>query len=391
MMYFEWRWTVDKVELANQVSADVLETIRDKIMGLSVDVQMLLAVMAHIPCTVGLPVLKELLVNYKGNALNEDQIANLLKEASEDGMLMWSTESGNYVFSHDRIREASRGYVVEQDRDELLLHMADVLRRLGNGSKMEWCLYTAVDLLNSLPPDKVDIADLIKQNLRVSKMAKSRGSPEKENMLLRESMERVKPSKWKDYNLSLEVYNAVMASEYRLGNGDRMSAAIDEVLDHAMCLRHKFSAYLHVVKNLSDSKGYRAGSHEGVKVLKMFSHSIPLQPTKSDMVREKMKLRLALKGRSLASLINLQIIEDPMLELFFQVCMDSLFSGQPRLVMVVAWTAIRCAIKKGIDGYLPQILVLLGTMEGKKGECFLCNTFTLLHSRFRSLRRMCAH
>ncbi len=374
MMYFEWRWTVDKVELANHVSADVLETIRGKIKGLSVDVQMLLSVMAHIPCTVGLAVLKELLANYKGNALNEDQIASLLKEASEDGMLMWSTESGNYVFSHDRIREASRGYVVEQDRDDLLLHMAAVLRRLGNGSKMEWCLYTAVDLLNSLPPDKVDIADLIKQNLRVSKMAKSKGSPEKENMLLRESMERVKPSNWKDYNLSLEVYNAVMASEYRLGNGDRMSTAIDEVLDHAICLRDKFSAYLHVVKHLSDSKGYRAGSHEGVKVLNMFSHNIPLQPTKSDMVREKMKLRLALKGRSLASLISLQVIEDPMLELFFQVCMDSLFSGQPRLVMVVAWTAIRCAIKKGIDGYLPQILVLLGTMEGKKGMCFLCKT-----------------
>eukprot|EP00573_Skeletonema_grethae_P011004 CAMPEP_0201696292 /NCGR_PEP_ID=MMETSP0578-20130828/8002_1 /ASSEMBLY_ACC=CAM_ASM_000663 /TAXON_ID=267565 /ORGANISM="Skeletonema grethea, Strain CCMP 1804" /LENGTH=1063 /DNA_ID=CAMNT_0048182267 /DNA_START=34 /DNA_END=3222 /DNA_ORIENTATION=+ len=374
MMYFEWRWTVDKIKLDNLVSADVVETIKDKIKGLSADIQKLLAVMAHIPCSVEVPVLKELLGNSKGNDLNEDKIASLLKEASENGMLMWSTESGNYVFTHDRIREASRGFVVEQERDELLLHIANVLLRLGKGSKMEWCLYTAVDLLNSLSPEQVDIADLIKLNLRVSKMAKSRGSPEKENMLLRESMERLKPSKWKDYNLSLGVYNAVMESEFNLGNYDRMSAAIDEVLDHSIFLRDKFSAYLHKVKHLSDNlNDYTAGAHEGVKVLNMFSYNIPLQPTKTDMIREKMKLKLALKGRSFASLINLQVIEDPIFELFAQVCRDSLFSGQRRLVMVVAWIAVRRAIQIGFDGYFLHALVILGQLQGKKGNVMAAN------------------
>lgn len=371
MMYFEWRWTVDKIELDNLVSEDVVETIKDKIKGLSVDIQKLLAVMAYIPCAVGVPVLKELLGNYKGNTLDEDKIAFLLKEASQNGMLMWSTESGNYIFSHDRIREASRGCVVEQDRDELLSHMAHVLVPLGKGSKMEWCLYTAVDLLNSLSPDQVDIADLIKLNLRVSRMAKSRGSPEKENMLLRESLERLKPSKWKDYNLSLEVYNAVMASEYNLGNHDQMSAAIDEVLNHATFLKDKFSAYLHGVKHLSANlNDYRASSHEGVKVLNMFSYNIPLQPTKADMVREKVKLKLALKGRSFASLINLHVTEDPIFELFAHVCMDSMFSGQPRLVTVVAWIAVRRAIQVGCDGYFLQTLLILGQVQGKKGKLF---------------------
>jgi len=373
MMYFEWRWTVDKVELANQVSADVVETIKDKIKGLSVNIQRLLAVMAYIPCTVGVAVLKELLMNDEDNALNEDEIASLLKEASEDGMLMWSTESGNYVFAHDRIREASRGYVAEKDREELLLHMADVLQRLGKGSKMEWCLFTAVDLLNSLPSDKVDVKDLIKLNLRVSKMAKSRGSPEKENTLLRESMELLKQCKWEDYDLSLEVYNAAIASECNLGNGDEMSTAVDEVLDHAKSLRDKFSAYLHMVKNLRDSKGYTAGAHEGVKVLNMFSYNIPLQPTKVDLFREKMKLRLAFKSRSYASLSNLQITEDPIFELFSEVCVDSLFSGQPRLLMLVAMTAVRRAIDEGISSHLSLILVVLGTLQGKKGKVKAAN------------------
>jgi hypothetical protein len=371
VMCFEWRWSVDKVELANQVSADVVETIKEKIKGLSVDIQRLLAVMAYIPCSVGVPVLKELLMN-DDNALNEDEITSLLKEASEEGMLMWSTESGHYMFAHDRIREASRGYVVGEDRDELLLHLADVLQRLGKGSKMEWCLYTAVDLLNTLPPEKVDVIHLVKLNLRVSKIAKSRGSPEKENMLLRESMERWQPFKWKDYDLSLEVCNAVIASEFTLGNQDRVTIVIDEVLDHAKCLRDKFSAYLHRVKSLCESKGYMTAAQEGVKILNMYSYNIPLKPTKLDLVREKMKLRLAFKSRSYASLANLSVTDDPIFELFGAVCRNSLFSGQPRLVMVTAWTAVRRAIEKGIDRHFPFILVIVGTLLGKKGERILC-------------------
>jgi len=373
IMCFEWRWTVDKVELANQVSADVVETIKDKIKGLSTDIQRLLSVMAFIPQSVGVPVLKELLMNDEDNSLDENKIASLLKEASEDGMLMWSTESRNYVFSHDRIREASREYVVEEDRDKMLRHMADVLQRLGKGSKMEWCLYTAVDLLNSLPPDKVDVADLIKLNLRVSKIARSRGSPEKENMLLRESLERLQPFKWNNYDQSLEVYNAVIASECNLGNGDSMSTAIDEVLDHAKSLQDKFSAYFAMVQHLRISKDYRTAAHEGVKVLNMYSYNIPLQPTKIDLIREKMKLRLAFKSRSYASLLKLPIIEDPIFELFNQVCWDALFSGQPRLLMVVAWTAIRRAIEKGVERHLPHMLVALGTLLGKKGNIKAAN------------------
>eukprot|EP00984_Skeletonema_dohrnii_P024270 scaffold13379_cov127-Skeletonema_dohrnii-CCMP3373.AAC.3 len=384
IMCFEWRWTVDKVELANQVSADVVETIKDKIKGLSADIQRLLSVMAFIPQSVGVPVLKELLMNDEDNSLDENKIAALLKEASEDGMLMWSTESRNYVFSHDRIREASREYVVEEDRDKMLLHMADVLQRLGKGSKMEWCLYTAVDLLNSLPPDKVDVADLIKLNLRVSKMAKSRGSPEKENMLLRESLERLQPFKWNDYDQSLEVYNAVIASECSLGNGDSMSTAIDEVLDHAKSLQDKFSAYFAMVQHLRVSKDYRTAAHEGVKVLNMYSYNIPLQPTKADLIREKMKLRLAFKSRSYASLLKLPIIEDPIFELFNQVCWDALFSGQPRLLMVVAWTAIRRAIEKGVERLLPHILVALGTLLGNvKAANEIGNVARTLSENFR--------
>lgn len=378
VMCFEWRWaTGTKVELADQVSADVVETIKEKINGLSVGIQSLLSVMAYIPCSVGAPVLKELLMNDEANVLNESEIASLLKKASEEGMLMWSSESGHYSFAHDRIREASRSYAEEkEDYHDLLLHLANALQRLGDDSEMEWFMYTAVDLLNSLPSEKVNITDLIKLNLKVSKMAKRKGSQEKENILLREAVLLLDRIKWEDYELSLEVYNALIASEYIMGNHNRVTVAVDEVLDHAKSLTDKLSAYLYRVRSQCDvTKDYKSAAREGAKILNMFSFNIPLEPTNLDLVREKMKLKLAFKSRSYSYLATLPVIEDPLFELISYVCRDALFSSQPRLLMMVGYTAVRRAIKKGIDSHFPLILVFLGTLLGKTGEICLRQLF----------------
>jgi predicted ATPase len=108
IMCFEWRWAVSKVELSTTISDDVVETVKGKIKVLSEEMQHMLIVMAYVPNTLEVPVLTKLT---KRNlvSLDESRVAELLKEASEEAMLMHSAESGNYMFAHDRIREASRG------------------------------------------------------------------------------------------------------------------------------------------------------------------------------------------------------------------------------------------------------------------------------------------
>ena len=90
---------------------------------------------------------------------------------------------------------------------------------------MEWGLYAAVDLRNSLPYERVERRELVKLNLRVAKVAKSRGSQKKENELLQKSLTCLETAgqrpgsrrgsviRWKDYSLTLEIYNAWVISE----------------------------------------------------------------------------------------------------------------------------------------------------------------------------------
>ena len=124
------------------------------------------------------------------------------------------------MFAHDRIQQASLEFAKEKDQDELLVHISQVMLAFADqGQWMEWCLYVAVDLLNSLPHDKTNQCDLAKLNVRVAKVAKNRGSIEKENELLSKGLRRLESSGelWKEYALTLELYNSIIVSRFFLG------------------------------------------------------------------------------------------------------------------------------------------------------------------------------
>jgi len=220
VMCFEWRFVVSKVELADHMSDDVVTMVKSKIMDLPDDVQHLLIVMSYIPNALEVSVLKALLscgdVSYE-----EDTIKALLKTASEEGMLLYSTDSKCYIFAHDRIRQASLEIATEKDQDGLVLHISQVLQNVASQRpEMEWCIYVAVDLLNSLPPEKsIPLGDLVKLNIKVSKLAGSRGSVRRQNELLHKALMCLEASGgvWKDYKQTLELYNAVIVSDHALG------------------------------------------------------------------------------------------------------------------------------------------------------------------------------
>ena len=218
-----YRWVVSKVELANYMSDDVVETIKGKIRELPCAIQHMLVVMAHIPNPVDVALLAQLM-NYGGGHTHYDkaEVGGLLKQSSDEGMLLLSGSTNLYVFAHDRIRQAllEFGKERDEDQDRLAQHISQVLLNSAKGPGMDWCLFVAVDFANSLPPEKaMNSVNLSKLNLRVSKIASEMGSMEKANELLRKGLECLDTSKslWEDYALTLELYNAIIESEFNLG------------------------------------------------------------------------------------------------------------------------------------------------------------------------------
>ncbi len=217
MMCFEWRWVVSKVELANNMSADVVESVLGKIRDLPEEIQQLLSLMAYIPNALDVKTLTALM-RRDGASYDEKQIMDLLKQSSDEGMLL--LVSSNWIFAHDRIRQASLRFASEKsDSEETLLHISSLL--LSEGGNREWCQYVAVDILNSLPVEKTVCKDLVNLNLVVSRLAKNSGALGKENALLHKGLESLKSSgmAWKNeyYQLTLQLYDALLVSEYSSG------------------------------------------------------------------------------------------------------------------------------------------------------------------------------
>lgn len=218
VMCFEWRFVVSKVELEDYMSDDVVIMVKNKIRDLSANMQHLLIVMSYIPNAVDVSILKSLL-SYGDVSYDENTVNKLLKKAAEEGMLLLS-DSKCYIFAHDRIRQASHEVAAENDQSELVLHISQVLKDVAQQKpEMEWCLYAAVDLLNLLSPEKTEHINLVELNMRVAKIARNRGSAGKENVLLHKALTCLESSGkiWKEYNQTLELYNAVIVSDHSLG------------------------------------------------------------------------------------------------------------------------------------------------------------------------------
>jgi len=223
VMCFEWRWVVTKVELANNMSADVVESVLGKIRDLPGQIQELLCLMAYIPNALDVPTIRALMCR-DGASYEESDVKDLLQQSSDEGMLL--LVNPNWIFAHDRIRQASLKFAAEKsDSEECLLHISSVL--LAEGTDREWCQYVAVDILNSLPVEKTDCCELIKLNLKVSQLARNSGALGKENVLLHKGLESLKSSgmPWKGdyYELTRQLYDALLVSEYSSGEYGRMT------------------------------------------------------------------------------------------------------------------------------------------------------------------------
>ena len=218
VMCFQWSWVVSKVELANCISDDVGDTVKGKVKELSDDIQHLLIVMAHVPNT-----LLGALMRMGRCMFEEDIITKLLEEAAVEGMLIFSVESGNYIIAHDQLRQVCIEFSGERDgHDKLLLHVSRVLIAQAHGSEAEWYLFVAVDLLDSVPLNMVDLIEMAKLSLRVSKIARGKGAIRKEHDLLLRGLNCLKASgqEWREYEFTLDLYNALILSEYSLGKSD---------------------------------------------------------------------------------------------------------------------------------------------------------------------------
>ena len=110
---------------------------------------------------------------------------------------------------------------------------------------------------------------------------------------------------------------------------------------------------------MEQTADYSVGVVDGLAILNKYGFDIPKKITKAYIVKEEMKLKMAMKGKSYGCLKELPKCPkkyEPMFLLLRQLQLYAQFSGNEDLVKIIVWKTIQFAIKHGMGRLLPTIL-----------------------------------
>lgn len=376
MMTFAWEYNVGKVQLQNYLSEDVIQMIQCKIDEQPMDVKKLVVTMSFVPNNTDLPTLTALL---RLEGVEAERVEKLANHAMKQGMIMRKSNStgkdnhANFVFAHDKIREACFDSIPEgRPREELMTRISYVLIRLADNannsegeSNKDWALFVAADHMNSVSHELVPRMELSRLNHRVGELNLAKGATVAANANFLAALACLEDTgeKWKGvvYQFTLQLLEKVIEVTFSVGQFEMSFSHIQDILENAVSLEDKFTAYLYRMKTLAEgeNRDYAIGVVEGLKICDVYGIKFPDSPKKSDLMKESMQLKAALRGRPLTVLANLPMAEDSsMFLLLKELIVYANFSGNHDLVCLISDRSISLALQRGLSKDLMTILTI---------------------------------
>mmetsp|Transcript_9377 Transcript_9377/g.21138 ORF Transcript_9377/g.21138 Transcript_9377/m.21138 type:complete len:1000 (-) Transcript_9377:548-3547(-) len=420
IMTFGWQVTatISTEMLEDYLSADAVEMVQSKLQTLPGILQQALAVAAYTRQTFDAQLLIPLMnkSNSAGHqpkvgmagSLTKKTLERFLRRALDEGLILPATLSTDlndssrsldcgsmefkasasnimndyqlFQFAHDKIREAACASIPEGDsRNQFLWAISTALLELHarlycdknkeatNEDNMidneddDWMLFTATGHLNSLP-SMTNGQEMAALNLRVGKIAVSKGAFEEALVFFKHGVRRLDPATcWdakdhpEEYRLTLDLYNLLLECEHTLNHADSAKAAVDQVLTNAATLTDKLRAqYVHVYTQAHNNIDYQNGVRAGLEVLRLYGiDNLPIEPTDKHVRREKFQLRLALRGRPLSCLSKFTEYDEG------DFSQDD-EADKPLLVLVSAFKIAQITVKHAVIGSMTKVADMLG-------------------------------
>ena len=142
---------------------------------------------------------------------------------------------------------------------------------------------------------------------------------------------------------------------------------IKEVLQSARSLDDKLQAYLYQLRcKTEETRDYSHGFIDGVEILNLYGFGIPT--TMSNIIKEELKLKVALRNRSYSSLAKLPVKDEPIFELFMTVQKYAQWSSNVNCVKVLSLKSIKHAIRSGMGRHFPTVIVYFAASVGVQGK-----------------------
>ncbi|XGV88164.1 MAG: AAA family ATPase [Limnothrix sp. BL-A-16] len=224
-----------------------------------------------------------------------------------------------YQFLHDRIQQAAYALIPTENQQAVHLKIGRLILQNSSPEVIAERLFEVVGHLN-LGIDLVDQLEeqieLVRLNLQATLKAKAALAYESALKYMLSGMKLMNDCLWsEEFNLAMDVYRERADIEFLNGNFEESHFWINQTLEKAKTSLEKADIYIRQMVLHTLSGNYPQALNSGYQAANLLGIKVPLGNPKSIIQRRMSEIEDLLVNRSIASLVDLPRMTDPVKKL----------------------------------------------------------------------------
>ncbi len=343
-----WQWDIHRIR-AKSYTDNVVDFMSGKLRRLSAPTQQALK---HLACLGNVAEVSTLAM-VQGET--EGAMHAALQQAVRAGLVL--QQEGTHKFLHDRIQQAAYSLIHEEHRADVHLHIGRVLLASMSADQLAEHLFDVANHFNrgaGLLIDCDEKARVATIDLRAGRKAKASAAYAAARVYFAVGMALLDERDWSSqYELTFSLWLERTECELLTGDFDTSGQLIEQLLLRGTSKVGEAAVYrlriqLHVIKS-----EYQQAVATGLTCLRRLGIDMPAHPTQEQVQAEYEMVRQTLDGRSIESLMDLPLMNDPELLAAMEVLsylMTPAYFTDFRLYCLQMCRMVNVSLQHGVSG-----------------------------------------
>jgi predicted ATPase/class 3 adenylate cyclase/predicted metal-dependent HD superfamily phosphohydrolase len=359
-----WRWNTQHIE-AQYITENVVELVASRINQLEPNTRRVVQLGACIGNYFDLQTLS-LACN-----LTPREAAIALRPAIQEEILVPVGEAYKYAegsvdssqrahtiwyrFGHDKLHQAAYSTVDKDHRPLLHEHVGQLIMAETRDGQFEERIFEIINHLNLAPSRESRVVELANLNLMAGNKAKSSTAYLEALHYFTTGANMLGESGWQHhYELTFDLHLQKLITTYMSGLFAESETLAYELVGHARNTLDEVRIREQLIISHTSRLQFRKAIQAAVKALALLGETIPQSPSKSQLLLELGRTRLALRGRAPEELIELPEMTDPhmLAAMRIMLCASApAYFEDANLMPYVALRMVRLSVKHGNAGH----------------------------------------
>ncbi|MCP4691948.1 MAG: serine/threonine-protein kinase PknK, partial [Desulfobacterales bacterium] len=282
--------------------------------------------------------------------------------------------SFQYKFSHHRIRQAAYSLISDSEKQAAHLRVGRLLLRNIPPERRDLKIFDIVNHLNlgrERMASRAEEEELAVLNLIAGKRARASAANDPAHRHFQTGISLLGEDSWeKQYDLSLSLHVGAIETACMIGEFKEMDLLARAVMQHAANLLDRMRVYEARILAYSGRNMPLDAVRVALKALALLGLKLPEKPGKAAILRQLVKVRMAMTFRHVEDIVDLPEMTDPR-ELaamhLIVAAISAIYLCNPELFLVVISVGVTRFLKKGNAPFSPLFysgygLILCGVM-----------------------------